>query len=321
MAGGCKTTGHGGLAPAGDTRDTRGATAPEFPRITADFAAFPTIGLAVRHIGESSGGGAVLLAGLEDLAPPRLNLSQAEFSDGLQRLVAGRDCVLQQTPYYVFIYPRGYEQQESLSLVGTLSPRFEGVRASFAVGAGTALFNAFALLSDALEITVVADNQVAEDAWCGELFLDDAPVSAIIEAILKSALLPREAIHIESTDDYVFIRSVSNPIQVPACVNCDALSPAQRRSLEARVDVQLPRVTPAPVFEDAYTPLEQVLGELSAQLGMAVSADPSLAKFPVHVAVMQDVPVGTALDLVVWQWSVPQFGYRVTGDGIYFCRR
>jgi len=291
-----------------------------YPTIGLDTGAGMTLGEAVRQIGEGSGGGAVLLSGLEDWPAPDLQIAGAGFVKGLEQLIAGRDCKLQVLPHYVFIYPNGYEQLEALSLDGEIGGRMAELRASFAVGAGTDLYNALALLGNALGVTLIADNLVA-DAWCGELFLENAPLPAILEALLKSARVPGPSIQIESTDDYIFIRSVQNANKAPACLNAGDLTDAQRERLRAPVRLRLPRDGDAALFKSGSTRLSDALPALSAQLGLEVSADGSMADLPVNAAVLAGVPLETALDLLIWQWPLPEFGYRVTGAGIHFCPR
>lgn len=305
-------------------RDTT-AAAPRpartgFPKITLDVTEGMRLGEAVRRLGETSGGGAVLVAGMEILPAAPVHLTNSDYAEGLKRIVGARECEFQVRPHYVFVYPSGYGQLADVSLEGVLHPRFEALRATYAVGAGTDLYNALALLGDALQVTLVADNVVA-DAWCGELFLEDAPLSSILEAVLKSALVPADAVRVESTAEYVFIRSAANENRAPALLNPEEVDRGMQRRLENSVDVRLPGPARGVAFGEGASPLAEVLPALSAQLGVDVTTDPSMADFPVNVAVLHEIPAKTALDLIVWQWPLPRYGYRVTAGGVHFCPR
>lgn len=316
LAGCVATSGaRGATTPPG--KPGAAASAPHFPTITLETQEGATLGQAIRQLGETGGGGAVLVAGLEDWPASEVQLQASAFVPGLERLVADRDCKLQVLPDYVFIYPPGYEQLEALSLAGQLDPRYAALTASFAVGAGTDLYNALALLGNSLGVTLVADNLVA-DAWCGELFLENAPLPAILEALLKSARVPATSIQIESTSEYVFFRSVQNGNAAPACLNAGELTAEQRLLLSRNVNLRLPRDASGAVFEPGPSPLSEVLASLSAQLGAPVTADPEMADLPVHPAVLNGISIETALNLLVWQWPLPRFGYQVSGAGIHF---
>ena len=328
---GCVSAGGAGAkgarGPSGKkARNTSGGAAwtdgaGKFPRLSLDTSSFTSLGQAFRHIGESTdGGGAVLLAGLEDWAVPRVHFSHMKFTKGIEQLVSAKQCKVQVTPYYVFVYPPGYEQLEAVSFNNQIAPRFAATVASFAVGAGTDLYNALALLGDGLRITVVADNAVA-DAWSGEVFVNNAPIPDILAALFKSARIPATAVNVESTDEYILMRSAGNANRQDPCLNKAELSDRQRKLLAATVSVHLPRTKSGVVFEQGALPLSATLGELSQQLGMTVTADEAVAKLPVNVIAFNNVSVETALNLIVWQWPVPGFGYRVTEQGVQFCTR
>ena len=63
--------------------------------------------------------------------------------------------------------------------------------------------------------------------------------------------------------------------------------------------------------------LGEVLEGLSDQLGVPVTADANMHRLPVNPAVMTNVRVATALDLLIRQWLVPEFAYAVDDTGIH----
>lgn len=306
------------VARADTVAETPGS--PGFPRIALEAGAQATLGEALRYVGETFGGGAALVAGLEDRAAPAKGLGRSGFVPGLQRLAEQNNCKIQVTPHYVFFYPEGYEELEALTLAGKVGTPFDTTRASFAIGAGTDLFNALALLSTSLQMTVIADNIVA-DAWCGEVFLQEAPVSAIVEALLKSARVSPDLIAVESTDDYLFIRSTANQSRSPSCLNADELTPEQRAILAAPFSLRLPDTGPELSFQAQPATLAQVLPALSRTLGVPVTATENMGRLPVNISVFQGVSAETALDLLVRQWLLPRYGYRMEQGGLHFCER
>lgn len=317
---GCETTGDTQPARAGQAAPRPEPTAGAFPKITLETTTGQSLGGAIRAIGEQHGGGAVLLSGMEDWPVPDIRLSGTDYVKGLQRLASLHDYRLQETPYYVFIYPAGYEQLESLSLQGEVAPEFDSMHASYAIGSGTDLYNALALLGASLETTIIADNIVA-DSWCGELYLNQAPVPVILEALLKSARVVRAAIQVDSGPGYIFIRSTQNRNRGNTCLNPEAITEEMRQRLEAGVELRLPRETAAPMFATGAATLAEALPELARQVGIEMRAEPAVADLPVNVAVFNEVSLETALNLIVWQWPVPGFGYRVTESEIVFCER
>jgi len=306
-------------ASAGDLSLTPPSSA-RFPGIALEAGAHQTLGEAFRHIGETYGGGAALVGGLEDRPAPAEGLRQTGFLSGMEKLAAPNGCKVQRTPHYVFVYPEGYESLAALSLQDQVPPHFNALTASFAVGAGTDLFNALALLGNTLEVTVVADNVVA-DAWCGEVFLENAPLTAILEALLKSARIPPQLIAVESTDAYIFIRSNANAGGAAPCLNLEQLSGADRALLEAPVVVRLPDASPQMTFQPGPTPFAEILPVLSGQIGMPVTAESAMMRLPVNAAAFHGVSVQDTLDLIVRQWPIPRYGYVVESGGVLFRER
>jgi len=291
-----------------------------YPRLSIDGRDFETLGGLVRAIGEQGeGGGIVLVSGLEERPAPQVGVSRADYGKGLEQLIRTAGLLASDRGHYQFVYPPGYELLLGVSVRDQLAPRFQAMGATFAVGAGTDMYNALALLSETLGATVVADNAIA-DLWCGELFLQGAPVYALLEALLQSARVAPGAFVVEGTDRYVFIRSAANLSRPDACVNRDSLTPALRAALAKPVNLRVPpRGEDALQFSAGAAPLASVLPELSRQIGLAVSAPPEMAEFPVNQAVFLDMPVSDVLNLMVRQWPVARFGYRAGPEGIRFC--
>jgi hypothetical protein len=288
----------------------------ETARVTYDPPADANLGTVVRALGEQAGGGLVLMQGLEWYDPPSRSFKNAPLAEVASQLAALFDGKVQELPEYYFIYPQGYEMLEQVSLGGQLAPRFDAMRAAIAFGAGTNLYNVFAILSRTLDTTIIADNAIA-DAECGEMALPEIALSTVLEAVLKSARIPNELIEVVSAGDFVFIRSRSIPQRDATLLNEAELSGEDRALLDQRVTVELPfRQAAGATFQlqSGAFPLKDVLPSLSRQLGIELRAEPALAQLPVNAAVFTDVPVRTLMDLLVRQWLMPHYGYTVT-DG------
>lgn len=297
-----------------------GAGGPKSSRISVEPGRQENLGQVFRYLGENSDGSAVLTAGLEDRPAPSKGLSSAPFVSGINRLATVCNLETQVTPYYVFVYPEGYEELATMTLDDKVTGPFATTRASFAIGAGTDLFNAFAMLGSTLQLTIIADNLVA-DAWCGELFLQNAPVATIVEALLKSARVSPGMITIECTDTYLFVRSSANRSHPPSCLNREALSTEEETILSRKVTFRIPDSGPTFQFQSEPATLEAILPVLSQQLGLPVTAAKEMYKLPINIASFSEVSIETAMDLLVRQWPLPRYGYRLENGGLHFIER
>ncbi len=289
------------------------------------------LGLAVREIGEQAGGSLALMNGVETEIIRDINYSGAQYRSVVNGIAQRAQCAVQTAPGYFFIYPPGYERLTHISLSGQLPQHYNAITAELAAGSGRPLFELFAWLGHALDVTVVADNEVA-DARAGELALAEIPLQHVLEAALKSARVAH--FYVDSSDEYIFLYSGRQGNRRDMLLNPGALTPEQESMLNRRVDVYLPHPPANPDALEVYDgarPLKDVLGILSQQLGVLVVAQPSqagrapgapgLEDFPVNPAALNNVRVRTALNLLIRQWLTPEYGYQVTHDPIVIRRR
>ncbi len=320
--GGCATTPSNGA----DTAKTEGATSPavrsrNYPPLTVNARDYETLGQLVRGLGESEpSGGIVLLSGLEERPAPPLSLTRSDYRSGLERLVAPLGLRVLDKGTYQFVLPPGYEALAELSVAPQLHPEIAKRRASLALGSGTDLFNALAVLTTILDVTVLADNAIA-DVWCGELFLHDVPAAQLLDAVLQSARVLPDAVAIECTADYVFVRSTANSGAHDRCLNRAGLTPDAAALLARRLSVRLPAQLDTDEFQYEVASLASVLDTLSTQLGVAVDAEVALREFPVNRAFFKDMTVNDVLNLIVRQWPVSDVGFRVEKERIVFARQ
>jgi len=225
-----------------------------------------------------------------------------------------------ESPAYHFLYPTGYEALATAQF--PVAPRYHAIPTSVVFGEGTPLYNVLAILSASLDVTLVADNIVAENP-CGEIVLRGAPLDLALEALLRSARITPDAIRVESTDDYIFLRAAANTAAPDLLLNDAALSPAERAALDVKVSVILPETARRPgaaVFVDSAVQLGDILPSLSKQLGIPVTA-PGLERLPVNYTVLNKLPIRSALNLLLRQWPTPNFGYTYTGGTITLQQR
>jgi len=307
---------------------TTSVTSTEPGSLASAEAMFPTVditinqntlGKTVRKIGEEVGGGLVSVYGLEDRPTGVINLHGVTYEKMVTRLADVTKCSYQKRSYYYFLYPNEYALLLDYNLESLLPERYSDMSTTIALGTKTSLFNAFAMLSDSLGITVIADNIVA-DAVTGEITLENAPVYAVIEALLQSALIPPNDIELDATDEYIFVYARGNNHSDTLLLNKAQLTPEQLAFLDKKINLTLPRPhgdeEAIPFYLDAF-PLGDTLDSLASQIGLSITIEKEIQRLPVNHVIMNDVRVETALNLVIRQWLVPRFGYELYNDRIH----
>ncbi|HUW59637.1 MAG TPA: hypothetical protein VMZ06_01425 [Candidatus Bathyarchaeia archaeon] len=314
---GCAT---GKPVPEPGTAPTPGAPAPQTteprPAVTLDLDAPILLGDLVSTLADTTGGSLVVMNGLEYVSIPPRNWKKTPFERVVKDVASPANLKVEENPYYVFLYFPGYEALESVSLEGRLDPAFAAITASVGFGYRTKVFEALAFMSSSLGITLLAD-QVIGDAQLGALNLAESPLDVCLAALLKSARVPAEAFDVESTPEYVFLHAKSNTPR-ETLLNPLELTAAQTEFLNQKVTAVLPST---PINISRVGKLGDALPALSRQIGVEMTAQPGLGQLPVEPGVFRDVKVRTLLDLMIRQWPVAEFGYRVEGNGIVIQRR
>lgn len=281
-----------------------------------------TLGEIVRELNQSAHSGIVLMKGLESVAVGPYRIRNATHESIIERLVTDSGCRATSFDHYTFIYPEEYEGLADFSFDPPLHPRYQEPRATLSFGAGTPLFSGLALLGHTLNLTLVADNAVAA-AELGELHLQDVPLSVALEAMLKSARVAAASLRVESNEEYLFLASARNAVQDGLLLEIADARPQSENVLNKKVSVILPHpVRDREHFETpaGATPLGSVLDSLSQQLGVRVDAERGMERLPVNPAVMNGVRLRTALDLLIRQWPVAEFGYELRPAGVLIRR-
>lgn len=309
-----------GCATSGSVKVTPDGSGGAFPKVALRQEA-DTLGNTVRRVGEEAGGGLVLMSGLEEVRLESMRMNRTAYAGLVQRLCEKTGLLSEAEPAYFFLYPPGYEALLAQDTAAQLPARYGALTADVSFGAGTALFNVFAVLSQLLDVTIVADNVIAE-VRCGEFFLRQAPLSAILDAALKSARLVPEAIVIEATDECIFVRGAENAAAVAGPINEAALSDEERALLDRRVSACLPKTPEQPgqsIVLRGAVELKKALDTMSAQFGVTVTADASdrVQLLPVNLTVLNDVTLRTAMALLIRQWPLARFGYEVRSGSLH----
>lgn len=290
-------------------------TAEALPKVTFLHETMP-LGDVVRKVGEEVGGGLVLMGGLEEYSMPATDFRSATYEELANRFAGAVDGRVEPLANGYFIYPQGYDGLLALDLEGKLDGGIAGQSASIAFGAKTPLSNVFAVLSQSLGATLIVDNHLAE-AVCGEMFLDNAPVPRILEAVLMSARIAPGGFRVESTGEYTFFFSVKNTNPPSVLLNGENLTGEQQALLDRKVTVVLPAPGANPVetaFAAKATPLREVLTPLTRQLGIEVAARRSMADIPINPCVFQNVRTRTVFELLIRQWPEQGYGFEVEGN-------
>lgn len=317
---GCAGKGDKPSRDAMDT-DTSPPSTGAFPRVSFELREPAALVDVVRRVGEEAGGGLVMMNGLSEYAVQPFDAKRKEYGSFVQSVAQSTGLKYRQTSYYYFLYPEGYETLCDVSLSGAIHPRFQTVTAAVAFGDNTALFNALSVLGQNLGVTIVADNAVAESR-CGELTLPEAPLPAILEALLQSARVPPGAFQVDSTEDYICFRSAQNRPRPNVCLNEADLTTQDRELLDRRTNLMLPEGSEntAPAFYPNPTSLGRILGTLSRQWGVPVTAETKMHAIPVNPTSFTNLRIATALELIIHQWLIPEFGYEVRNGAIHFRR-
>jgi len=285
--------------------------------VTFEFERGP-VGVAFREISRASSISVVLMKGLELAQTGPHSFLDRPPESIIRKISKGLGYKLHQAPQYLFVFAPGYEALLEVDVEGLLSDETSGLRAEVAFGAGTPLYSGLGLLGYTLGHTFVADNAVA-GALCGELHLRDVSISSALTAMLQSARMSEGSFRIESTADYVFLFSAANVSGPRFSGDRAALTTAQQSMLRRRVSLMLPAREENPGHIQGHrgaSTLGEVLPELSAQLGITVTADRIMHRLPLNPMVISDTPIETAMDLIIRQWLIPEFFFEVDGTGI-----
>ncbi|HPU96402.1 MAG TPA: hypothetical protein PLO53_00405 [Candidatus Hydrogenedentes bacterium] len=278
------------------------------------------LGDVARLLGETIGGRLAVMAGLEEYPVRGTDHRNTTFGAVADYLAASAQSRALELPQGWFICPPGYELLAQMNVRDRLPARYTGIAATVAFGAKTPLYNVFSVLSHNLNINIVGDNYITE-ARCGELFLDDASLSDTLEMILMSARVPPSELVVEATDEYILLASGRNPRNSPALLNPEALEDPDTAALMERVVPMV--VLPSPganplevAFGGQPDTLKEVLTPLSRQLGIPVAAYRSMGDIPITPCLFRNIRVRTVIELILRQWPVDTFGYKVSAERI-----
>lgn len=318
---GCATgTSKPDAAPGPETA----ATAPKPARAALSLTA-GDVSTAAREAAAALAGGLAVMDGMEERKTPALEFRSASIREVAERLAQQTGAAVSEQDGYVLLYPggNGYEAILALDLSGQLSPRFRDATVALEFAPGTSVYTLFSVLGQSMGTTVIADNALAETRT-GLLSLPPVPFATALKAVLQSARVDPAVVAVESTGDYVFLYVPTQEAPGDLLLNRSALTATEREYLNRRVSVILPEPLEDPRHVARHAgarPLNAVLPALSAQLGMEVTVQNRFREIPVNPAVMHNVTVETALDLLIRQWPVPVFGYEVRGRSVLIRHR
>ena len=285
---------------------------PAFSAVTFAGDSGPA-GDALRLFGEQAGGGFVLMSGLEERAVPPMEFRQEPYESAIAAFAASIHSTYTHTPYYYLILPPEYGLLENVAVAAQLDVSYRAVSASAVFGAKTSLYVVFSALGKSLGLTIVADNFIAEER-CGELNLPEAPLGVILEAILQSARIAPDSFVVESTPEYIFLRAARNETPVSVQLSAGEPTPDQQALLDSRVSLVLPpraKDEQEYVFDVEPMALRDALLPLTEQLGIDVVAQRRLADIPINPCVINNARLSTAMDLLIRQWPLPEFGWEL----------
>lgn len=316
---GCATTGEGGgTSPVREdvTAADRPVSPPAWPKVSVESPQSNLLDV-VAQIGSRYDVGYSLMQGIGLRPLAGMEHQDVGYVSLMESLAQDTACVVEKTPYYLFVYPPGYDDLERINLYDRIPNVWRGRALSVVFDGNRKLNTVLAFLGDGLGKTIVADNLVA-DASIGAVRVPYAPVPDVLNAVLKSARMAPDAFDVDASEDYIFIHRRGSGGLSTAFVG------ASNEALPTgRVSIALPEGSVRgekfrPV--EGATPFGDLLGAISRQIGLSVTADASLHALPVNQTVIRDLPLQTALDLIVRQWPVDGIGYTFSGDAVHFQR-
>ncbi|NLO33581.1 MAG: hypothetical protein GX117_09550 [Candidatus Hydrogenedentes bacterium] len=281
------------------------------------------LGDTMRALGEATEGAFVLMSGLEERSIDAVSYKGTSYEQVIANLADAVQAKYVATPHYYLIFPEMYDALQHMSLDDQLSDAYKELKVGAVFGAKTNLFVLFAALSKSLDITIVADNYIAE-ARCGEIHLPQLPLGRVLEAMLQSARIAPDTVSIECTDEYIFLKAPQNE-------NADTtrISPSDANAGDAMTERIVSLCLPDCGTEEeegmveaaSAIPLHEALLPLPEQLGVEIVAQRALADIPINPCILNNVKLSTALDLLIRQWPLPYFGWEYRNDRILIRER
>lgn len=300
-----------------DAPPTASTEKPVFGKVNFSHDVGP-VGDVLRAFGEQQGGGFVLMSGLEERAVSAIQIKQDSYEDAMRKFAEAISCACVSNPWHYTILPADYTHLQELNIGDSLHERYRPLRAQAVFGAKTPLYVVFAALSANLNLTILADNYIAE-ARCGEIHLPDAPLEAILEAVLLSARIAPESLAVESTEQYIFFKDTKNESSASMQLSADNLTEAQQALLNRPASLVLPGVsdkTAESIFALEPVPLREALQPITDQLGVPLAVQKRLADVLINPCVFNEVPLSIVFDLILRQWPMPVAGWELRPDGV-----
>ncbi|PCJ57736.1 MAG: hypothetical protein COA73_10455 [Candidatus Hydrogenedentota bacterium] len=274
------------------------------------------LGLVIQELVKITNANLVLMNGLENFPMPAMNVESANIDTVLALLSEETGCKIEDNGAYFFLYAPNYESLTQVSLDPAQLASWANMNTTASFGADTPLFNVFALLGYSLDTTIVGDNAIA-DSGCGEMHLKNVSLTEALEAALKSARVQHFNFQIQATDEYLLFHSPGNRMRKQFSTNAKTIELAN--ALSEMCDIQLLLVKTSENKMEGQlgsSRLKEILPEFSRQLGLPVTAEPAMNKLPVNPVILNGVTRKTAIELLIRQWLLPEFGYDYTEEGI-----
>jgi hypothetical protein len=217
-----------------------------------------------------------------------------------------------------FFFPEEYSGLLSSANGDIWSAKYSEKQFGLSFGADTPLSSLLATLGQSLKMTVVSDHTIS-DSLSGEISFSGVTLPDALAALLLSARIPLDSISFEHSDEYVFIHSIRNPSRPNYQIATPTPQNSQTLTERCTIDLANEIVNDSGIRTN-YKKLSEVVKQLSEQFEVAIEFDPTLKDFPITPMYIHDVTRKQALELLLRQWPVPQFGYSFDGEKILLGR-
>jgi len=276
------------------------------------------LGLTIKQAAAQMGANLVLMNGLETTPFNETTFEKATEEELCEQIALQARLEMKEMGSYRFFYPMEYASLVNSKSNGQWPSEYTENKFGLSFGADTPLAFILATLGKSLGMTFLADHTIS-GSLCGEIAIAEATVPDALSALLLSARIPSESIRFETSADAIFVHSARNlkrpnyRIQGTTATNDGALTENCTINL-------LDNGFDHSKLGTGFKKLSEIAGVLSEQLGYTIEYDPSLRDFPVTPMYMHNIPRKVALELILWQWPVPQFGYSIEKNAVHFGR-
>ena len=276
------------------------------------------LGLTIRMAATQIGANWVLMNGIEATPFMELAVKKATEAEISEEIATRAKLEMLEMGSYRFFYPKDYSSLISTLKTADWTSDDSENKIGLSFGADTPLSSILAALGQSLKMTIVADQTISE-SLSGEISINEAGVREALSGLFLSARIPLDSIQLDTSDEHIFVHSIRNPMR--ANYQITPMSEEHKQKLTERCTINLiNEIVDDSGLNARYKKLSEVAQQISKQMDIPIEYDPTMKDFPITPMYIHDTTRQQALELLVRQWPVPQFGYSFDGDTLFLGR-